>query len=592
MIVPMKKAAIITRGQDAESAVYALRSLGVMHVEHVRPPEGSDIAGLKEDLVLVTAAVNILSGAGYAKLAVGKQEGLADWKFAARHISDLSKRLQQLEDYSQELLARIAEWERWGDFDPREIERLKQKNIYLGLYQIPLKELPDLPPEVFARKAFTAAGFAYCAVISRGKVDLPFKEIPLPKMGLEETRARLYEEERMKDIIAGDIGKYLANRQALIDIKEGLEKQLELQEAVRGMGQEESLSYLTGYLPAQEAANLQSAAAKERWGLLLDDPGDDDVPPVLLRNPRWLGLIEPVLKLLGITPGYRELDISIIFLAFFSVFFGILIGDAGYGLVYLLLTIWFSRKKGAGGRNANIFRLLYILNSSAIIWGVLTGTFFGQDWLAGSSIKPLMPVLNDPAKMQTFCFFLGALHLTLAHAWRGLLKFPHQSFLADIGWIGVLWVSYSLACALILGETFITFGMQLAVVSMLLVLFFSEPRKNVFKRMGAGFISTTFGLSFMSAFTDVVSYVRLFAVGLAGVAIANTTNAMAAGLGSGGAAIAAGVLIRIFGHALNIVLGPIAILVHGVRLNVLEFGLNHTGITWSGQPYRPLKEQA
>ena len=95
-----------------------------------------------------------------------------------------------------------------------------------------------------------------------------------------------------------------------------------------------------------------------------------------------------------------------------------------------------------------------------------------------------------------------------------------------------------------------------------------------------------------SPFTDVVSYVRLFAVGLAGVAIANTTNAMAAGLGSGAAGISAGILIRFVGHGLNLVLGPIAILVHGVRLNVLEFGLNHTGLTWSGVAYKPLIEQA
>ena len=192
--------------------------------------------------------------------------------------------------------------------------------------------------------------------------------------------------------------------------------------------------------------------------------------------------------------------------------------------------------------------------------------------------------------MQRLCFFIGALHLTIAHAWRGLLKFPHPGFLADAGWIGVLWVSFFLAATLILGQPFPAWGTPLAVCGIILVLFFSDPRKNVLKGLGAGFVSVTFGLSFMSAFTDVVSYVRLFAVGLAGVAISDTTNAMAAGLGTGLIGLTAGSAIRIFGHALNIVLGPIAILVHGVRLNVLEFGLNHTSITWSGAPYKPLQE--
>jgi len=93
----------------------------------------------------------------------------------------------------------------------------------------------------------------------------------------------------------------------------------------------------------------------------------------------------------------------------------------------------------------------------------------------------------------------------------------------------------------------------------------------------------------MNNFTDVVSYVRLFAVGLAGVAIAETANSMAASLGTGFVAIIAGVLITVIGHSLNIILGPMSVLVHGVRLNVLEFS-GHASITWSGVAYKPLEE--
>jgi len=588
MIVPMKKATIIIQNKDADSSVVALRSLGVLHVEYNKPPKSEGIASLKEDVNLISSAINIISDPAYLRLSPPKQTTPADWKFVAKHITELNKRLQQLDEYSRILQARISEWRGWGDFDPEKIEKLKRNNIYLRLYQIPVKQLGSLPSTVIKEEIFTRAGFAHCVIISEGKIGLPFKEIPLPKMGLEKMRTRAYEDERMKDIIVDDICRYMIHRQALIDIKKDLEKQLEFREAVEGMGKDNTISYLTGYVPLDAVENVQGAARKEQWGLLIQDLLEKDNPPVLLRNPRCFSLIEPVLKLLGIIPGYRELDVSIVFLVFFSIFFGILIGDAGYGLVYLFLTVWFQKKKGITPQNTNIFLLFYLLNSCAIIWGILTGTFFGQDWLIGSGIKPLLPVLNDPAAMQTFCFFLGALHLTIAHAWRALIKFPSQAFLADIGWIAVLWVAYSLACTLILGRVFLAFGLPLAVCGMLFVLLFSEPRKNVFRRLGAGFISITFGLSFMSAFTDVVSYVRLFAVGLAGVAIANTTNAMAAGLGTGLAGIGAGILIRIVGHTLNIVLGPIAILVHGVRLNVLEFGLNHTGITWSGQRYKPL----
>lgn len=590
MIVPMKKTTILVQSKDSESCVSKLRSLGILHIEYSKPPAGQDITLLKEQIDQFSQAMRIISDPAYLKSAGTEKSQAIDLKFVSKHLIDLNKRLQQLEDYSRTLNAQLAQWQRWGDFDPLEIERLREKNIYLRLYQVPVKELINMPMDLAVEEIYRSAGFVYCAVISREKKDLPFKELSLPKMGPEKIRARIYEDQRIKELIVDDICRYAAHLGDLATMKIELEKRLQFQEVLQGMGREDSIAYLTGYIPLDQSENLAKAALQEKWGLLIQDPSEDDAPPVLLRNPRWARLIDPVLKLLGIVPGYRELDVEPVFLIFFSIFFGILIGDAGYGLVYLLLTFLFRKKQGNDKRNTNIFILFYVLNTSAIIWGLLTGTFFGQAWLAGSWIKPIVPNLNNPGFMQRFCFFIGALHLTIAHAWRAMVKFPALTFLADLGWIAVLWISFFLAGTLILGTAFPAYGQWLALGGVILILFFSEPRKNLLKRLGAGFTSVTFGLSFMSAFTDVVSYVRLFAVGMAAVAIADTTNIMAAGLGASAIGISAGILIRIVGHALNIVLGPIAILVHGVRLNVLEFGLNHTSITWSGVPYKPLTE--
>jgi len=121
---------------------------------------------------------------------------------------------------------------------------------------------------------------------------------------------------------------------------------------------------------------------------------------------------------------------------------------------------------------------------------------------------------------------------------------------------------------------------------LILVLFFSSPQRNIFKTIGSGL--GTIALSLVNNFTDVVSYIRLFAVGLAGVAIADAFNAMAAGIIKKGdfLTIIASVLVVVFGHALNIILGPMSVLVHGVRLNVLEF-CGHANVTWNGFAYKP-----
>jgi V/A-type H+-transporting ATPase subunit I len=297
-------------------------------------------------------------------------------------------------------------------------------------------------------------------------------------------------------------------------------------------------------------------------------------------------MIKPVLGLLGLTPGYHELDVSMLFLIFFSIFFGILIGDAGYGLVYILLTvlltIWLHKKMLLNTEMKTIFSLFYVLGSCAIIWGLLTGTFFGQGWLT-----PLIPQLNNATFMTTFCFFLGAFHLSIAHSWRAYLKIPSLTAIADVGWICILWAAFFLARTLILGEAFPPWGLWLVAAGVVLVILFTNPQANILRGIGEGL--GTVALSFMNNITDVISYIRLFAVGLATLAIAETTNFLASGFGDGVVAIVAGAVILITGHGLNIVLGPMSVLVHGVRLNVLEFS-GHANVTWSGVTFEPLKD--
>ncbi len=122
-------------------------------------------------------------------------------------------------------------------------------------------------------------------------------------------------------------------------IKKKLEKEIEFQQVLNGMGKEGAISYVTGYIPSDREGHLIAEARSRKWGIVITEPSADDNVPTLLRNPKWVDRIKPVLELLGLTPGYRELDVSMLFLIFFSIFFGILIGDAGYGLVYILITL-------------------------------------------------------------------------------------------------------------------------------------------------------------------------------------------------------------------------------------------------------------
>jgi V/A-type H+-transporting ATPase subunit I len=592
MIVPMKKVTVITGEKDADSAVLGLRRLGVLHVEHRERPEGADINKLQEDIFLLQSAVEALSEKEFiSESAVSEGKKLEDWNFTCHHIVDLRKRLEQLGEFGRHLVSESLKWQEWGDFQPQAVKELAKQNIYLKFYQIPLKEIKNLPEDVFVQKARVAGSIAYCIVVSKGERALSYKEITLPNMGLSEMRSRLSENELAMSAIKNELIKLASWRNKLLSIRQSLENELEFYQAIGGMGRSGPISYISGYAPFDKAALITQTAKKEQWGLVVSEPSAEDNVPVLIRNPRWISLVNPIFKFLEILPGYREQDISLLFLIFFSIFFGVLIGDAGYGMVYAFITFLLQRKAGKKGLGASSFFLFYILSLCAIIWGLCTGTFFGQEWVLKAGYKPFVPALNDERAFQRLCFFLGALHLSIAHLWRGILKAPSLGALGDLGSACVLWGAFFIAKALILGDALPSFAIWLLIPGAALIVIFTCPQKNIFKSAEEWIAwLVTLPFSFMGNFADVVSYIRLFAVGLAGVAIADAFNAMAAMVGRGNMPMSIlAAAIALIGNALGLVLGPVSVLVHGVRLNLLEFS-GHMGLSWSGSPYKPLKE--
>jgi len=590
MIVPMKRISILCLSRDAEDAISKLRSMGVLHVEHAQEPKGEDLSGLLDDLSLVKEALAIISEKEFLEHGCEDKGGVpSDWRAVARRIIADRKRFDQLNDYSRSLRASIVQWQEWGDFEPSEIEELAAKNIFLRLYAIPEKELSKLPGDAVVRVLSTRAGTAYCCIVSREKTDIPFKELVLPRSSLTDMGTRLMEDKKTILAVQNDIRKWSCYRGSFLNIALAFEKELEFHEAIRGMGNVGELAYVNGFIPFDSEDDILEKAKKEQWGILITEPLPDEQVPTLIRNPKWVSILQPLIKLLEILPGYTELDTSPIFLIFFSLFFGIIIGDAGYGLLYLLITVLLQRKFGANMPDKRIFSLMYVLSLCAIAWGVLTGTFFGQAWLVTTGIKALVPVLNDPVFVQSMCFLIGATHLSLAHAWRFIVQLPSLTALAELGWISILWAAFFLVKMLLLGAEFPFFGKYMIIGGISLVVLFSCPRRNFLLTIAAGL--GNIALSIMNSFGDIVSYVRLFAVGLAGVAISDAFNSMAQGAaGSGMFGFIAAGLILLAGHTLNFVLSPMSVLVHGVRLNVLEFS-GHAGVTWSGMAYKPLKKE-
>jgi len=335
------------------------------------------------------------------------------------------------------------------------------------------------------------------------------------------------------------------------------------------MKKEARFSYLQGFCPVDKLDDITTLSKSTGFGYLIEEPTDTDDVPTLVRNPKWIRIIQPVFQFMNTVPGYKEFDISPWFLMFFSLFFAMLIGDAGYGCVFAVITFLAQRKFKKIPREP--FILLYVLSFATTIWGILTGTWFGTSHTAY--------INTSTNSMIYFCFIIGAVQLTLAHLITAFKRINSFQSLSDLGWILTIWGLFFIAGKLVAARPFPDFARYILIAGVALIFLFTKDRANI-------------PLKVIGSFADVVSYIRLFAVGYASLILARTFNTMALELGFNSILtgfIAAFILFT--GHALNITLGLMAVIVHGIRLNMLEFS-GQMGMEWSGKEYKPFKEEA
>jgi V/A-type H+-transporting ATPase subunit I len=600
MIVPMKKVSLVTLESEKEEALNELGKLGILHIDVVKP-ESPKLTLLWQEREILEKALGLLQ----------KEEGGRKNKktsYDLDRVLKLSRELVELntkrESLNQELLKRIQEREKvqgWGDFDPELVAELAKAGVHLKLYRLKEKEIKDIPEGMyfFIIKKEKQTRFICC--LSMGKEpELPFKEDSLPSLRLKAVESEIARLQKEIEKINAAIAAYAKHYPLLQNGKNTVSEQITFWEVEASMASGERLSYLNGFAPVTSLATLRQAARSNGWALLIQEPEQGDEVPTLVKNNRFISIVRPVFAFLGTVPGYKEKEISPFFLLFFSIFYGMLIGDAAYGCLFLLFSLGLylfaprSVKQLAG--------LLIITSLTTIGWGSITGTWFNISsevilatppfsWLAVPALVAT-PKNDTTSLMMHICFIIGVVHLSLAHLWNMITKFPKIKFLSDVGWLSVIWGGYFIIRFLVLKYPLFEFAPYLFLGGFGLVLLTGEQNGNFFKGLLIGLAK--FPLTFLSsigALADIISYVRLFAVGLAGVKVEEAFNSMAMGFGFAFPGIIGLILVLFLGHSLNMVLGVMSVIVHGIRLNMLEFS-GHLGLEWSGREYKPFKLRA
>ncbi len=599
MIVKMKKLTLLMTESEVDADLTLLGYLGVVHVKPFKPAKDESIDRVQTRIELMEKAISILEEFENDPLPEDDKENNnnelhGEVTLMEQVLKADEKRKQLIKQL--ETLNKNKEWyAEWGKVDTLDVKQLAKAGLFIKIYLLNKKELKHIESRTDVVIAGQKDDLYKVVLISENEnVKLKFEEVSIPK----------FRDCSIKDCILEAEAELYANKKLLqsyhtqIDLLRDALDERNRRYMVRtvqygGELVDEKFNYWQGYLPVNSVDKFAAMAGKNNWGYLIEEPSQDDMDdvPTLIRTPKWAEKIKPVMNFMGLVPGYNEMDVSHVFMIFFTFFSGILVGDAGYGLVFLLVTLLAHSKQKFKPQIE--FGLLYTLSCSIMLWGIITGTYFGVKEIAEIPILSQLVISKissfggDDLFLQKLMFIVGAIHLTIGHLQAAWKYSNSVKAIAQFGWVAIIWGLYLFINQMVLLIPAPAYMLWLFVGGIVLVALFSNPGKNFVKGM-----ATSLGnlpLSVISGFSDIISYIRLYAVGLATVLMAVSFNEMAIGDGittvlSGIAAI----LILVLGHALNMILAAMAIIVHGVRLNMLEYA-GHAGVDFSGSEYTPFK---
>ena len=601
----MKKLTFLVYHKEYEEFLNSLRELGVVHI--VEKQQGAaDNTELQENIRLfnrLAATLKLLQNQKHEKNAVIATEGGT----ATRGMQVLDevdalqtehgKLSQQLQSYAKEKEV----LEVWGNFEPTGIQKLKDAGYIIGFYSCSegnYKEEWETEYNAMIVNRISSKVFFVTVTKAGQEVDLDVEQAKLPAYSLSRLEA-LYD--TTEQAIEGNEKKLVALSETDIPslkaaLKE-LQSQIEFSKVVLSSEQTagDKLMLIEGWAPAYSKVEIEAYLNDAHVYYEITDPMPGDVP-IRLNNKGFFAWFEPICKLYML-PKYNELDLTPFFAPFFMVFFGLCLGDSGYGLfLFLGATAYRLLAKKVTPSMKSIISLIQVLSASTFFCGLLTGTFFGAniydlDWPIVQRLKHA--VLMDNNDMFRLSLILGVIQILFGMVLKAVnqtIQFGFKYAIATIGWI-ILLVSTAVSALFASSELLSMGGTAYKVVlciSGAMIFLFNTPGKNIFMNIGLGLWDSYNMVTGLLG--DVLSYVRLFALGLSGGILAGVFNSLAVGMSPDN--VIAGpivmVLIFVIGHAINMFMNVLGAMVHPMRLTFVEFFKN-SGYEGGGKEYKPFK---
>ena len=600
MIAKMKKLTFLIYHKDYDAFLKSIRDLGVIHV--VTKAQGSaENAALQESVRLSArylSAIKYLQGLNAT--AVLHAGDAVKGKKALDDVEDLQHQEQQLAARLQASGKEEMALEPWGNFDPKSIERLRDAGYRVDFYICSEKQFKEEWKEQYNATVINRVGskLYFITVTPVGEyVELEVEAAKLPDVALSDLQARLADirkrqedvKERMKEL-AETVIPDLQAAQAQVCSEIEFSKVVLSGDSLA----DDKLVLLQGWAPIGQVEKIEEYLRVQEAYYEITDPTPDDDVPICFANNRFFRLFEPIMRLYML-PKYSELDLTPFFAPFFMLFFGLCLGDIGYGLFMLLtVTVYRLIAKKVGEGLKPILTLVQILGASTMVCGLLTGTFFGFNLYEIQ--LPLFQQMKeaialDNQQMFNLSLILGVIQIIFGMILKTVnltIQFGFKYAVGTIGWLFIL-ISTGIAFAVpglmpMGGAVHLVF----LAIGVLMAYLYNSPDKNVFVNVGLG-LWDSYNMA-TGLLGDVLSYVRLFALGLSGGILASVFNSLAAGMSPDN--VIAGpivmALIFVIGHAINIFMNVLGAMVHPMRLTFVEFFKN-SGYEGGGKEYKPFK---
>lgn len=603
MITKMKKLTFLIYHKEYERFLKAIQELGVLHIE-TRQEGRIETPELTAKMQRVEHLRDLISKYADLEITTSTSCNAERGDKVLTRIDELNELLHQNEHTLQRYKKDETVLAPWGDFDPRSIKRLKEAGHKIKFFTCPERFFQEDWTEQYNATLIHKEGdrlyFITITPVDK-EIDINAEAVILPDLSLGKLKADIKAEqdhcEKLEKEITETITAHIGD---LRELEASLRTSIEFDSVILGTGHtaENRVMILQGWIPEDKEGMVKSFLDKEDVCYDIRLATKKDNAPIKLRNNSFTRMYEVLTQMYGM-PDYGEFDPTPLVAPFFTLFFAFCMGDAGYGLILIALGFYLKHKMSKS--LAGMMNLVITLGIATTVIGAILGTFFGvslfdidlPEWMKQFMIVGKVGETSYD-KQMLLALLIGVVHICIAITVKAISSTVRFGFRESISTWGWLFLIIGFVCTgglsffKIISEDVSTWAfIIIGSISAIGIYLLNDLHRNVFINIGAG-LWDTYNMA-TGLLGDVLSYIRLYALGLAGGMLGGVFNQLAFMVEDSTGGIPGIIfcgLILVFGHALNIAMSCLSAFVHPLRLTFVEYFKN-SGYEGKGEAYKP-----